>query len=267
VLAGFLLLPAGADYNNMWAGRAGVALMVAQVVLLWFAFDELWPRIAISITAAVLLLGWVCKWWFPHYAAPVACLLWFLQIEGLRRMWHWRSAPAPVVQDRASRRRKLRQASGRSGAPTLQLGLRNLVCLFPVVCLLALGARVGFRMRGGTEDRVSPEWQTLLTDKDEWSLKRDALKRWLEGQPGPQLVFVQYVPIHDAYMEWVYNGADLVHAKVIWARDLGAEHNRLLLQQMPERKVWSLAADKQWPRLVPYSEDVAVARKVASGEL
>ncbi len=75
-----------------------------------------------------------------------------------------------------------------------------------------------------------------------------------EAAPTPQLVYVRYSPRHNVNYEWVYNHADIIHSHVIWARDLGAEHNRLLLQQLPDRTVWLLEADRREPQLVPYAE-------------
>jgi hypothetical protein len=43
-----------------------------------------------------------------------------------------------------------------------------------------------------------------------------------------------------------------MHSHVIWARDLGTEHNKLLLSLLPERTVWLLEADAREPQLVPY---------------
>jgi hypothetical protein len=56
----------------------------------------------------------------------------------------------------------------------------------------------------------------------------------------------------------VYNDPDLQHSKVVWAHDLGGEHNRLLLQQMPGRNVWSVDADIPDPRLSSYHEEDTV---------
>jgi hypothetical protein len=76
---------------------------------------------------------------------------------------------------------------------------------------------------------------------------------------GPQLVFVRYSRSHGVNAEWVYNQADLMHPHVIWARDLGAEHNQLPLKQMPDGTVWVLNADNRDPQLVPYADAVTPA--------
>jgi len=44
-----------------------------------------------------------------------------------------------------------------------------------------------------------------------------------------------------------------MHSHVIWARDLGTEHNKLLLDLLPTRTVWLLEADTREPQLIPYA--------------
>jgi len=58
------------------------------------------------------------------------------------------------------------------------------------------------------------------------------------------LVFVRYSPTHDVNSEeWVYNDADLQNSGVIWARDMGDERNRQLLQSFHDRRAWMLEPD------------------------
>jgi hypothetical protein len=52
----------------------------------------------------------------------------------------------------------------------------------------------------------------------------------------------------------VYNHPDIMHSKVIWARDLGVDHNRELLKLLPERTVWLIEADRPHSQLIPYSD-------------
>jgi hypothetical protein len=88
----------------------------------------------------------------------------------------------------------------------------------------------------------------------DWSLRRDELDHWLQQQQSQQLVFVRYSSRHNVNFEWVYNRADLMHAHVIWARDLGVEHDQLLLKMLADRTAWILDADNLDPQLVPYSD-------------
>jgi hypothetical protein len=76
----------------------------------------------------------------------------------------------------------------------------------------------------------------------------------LEQVPGKLLVFVRYQPHHIFQDEWVYNAADIDGARVVWARDLGAEENRKLIQYFPDRVPILLEPDYQPPRLSPYEQ-------------
>ena len=67
------------------------------------------------------------------------------------------------------------------------------------------------------------------------------------------LVIVHYGPGHSYHREWVYNGADIDASKIVWARDLGPEANRELLDYYRDRTVWLLRyEDDAHISLVPY---------------
>ena len=70
--------------------------------------------------------------------------------------------------------------------------------------------------------------------------RRDELSAILEAAPSPQLVIVRYLPGHDIHFEWVYNRADIDASHVVWARDMGEEKNRELIEHFPGREVWLL---------------------------
>ncbi len=67
-------------------------------------------------------------------------------------------------------------------------------------------------------------------------------------------MLVRYGTNHDPLLDWVYNGADVDHAKIVWARDMGTEQNEELLRYYSDRSVWLLDADARPPQLTPYAE-------------
>ncbi len=80
---------------------------------------------------------------------------------------------------------------------------------------------------------------------------RARVERELAEHPGQQVVFVRYSPEHDPF-EWVFNGADIDGQKVVWARDLGADADRRLMDYYHGRQFWLLEADAPKPEPVAY---------------
>jgi hypothetical protein len=83
---------------------------------------------------------------------------------------------------------------------------------------------------------------------------RIAIASRLAAESGTQLVFVRYSAAHTV-REWVHNAADIDHARIVWALDLGPDEDRQLRQYYPRRKVWLLEADTQPPRLSLFPEN------------
>jgi hypothetical protein len=80
---------------------------------------------------------------------------------------------------------------------------------------------------------------------------RAAVNQQLAQMPGQQLVLVHYAPRH-GFHEWIHNAADIDHAKVVRALDLGDSENRKLIEYYPHRTVLLLEPDVWPPRLTPY---------------
>jgi hypothetical protein len=85
-----------------------------------------------------------------------------------------------------------------------------------------------------------------------WWRERERVARELSAKPAPQLVLVRYAADHDPNWEWVYNGADIEHAKTVWARGMGAAPDQELVAHFPDRQAWFLDADDPHPTLLPY---------------
>jgi hypothetical protein len=83
--------------------------------------------------------------------------------------------------------------------------------------------------------------------------RRAEATRQLRATEGRDLVIVEYGPEHIPHHEYVYNAADIDSADIVWARDMGAEQNRALLEYFKDRRVWryrdgfGAGVDGLWP--------------------
>jgi hypothetical protein len=85
--------------------------------------------------------------------------------------------------------------------------------------------------------------------------ERAELTAELDSTAGQHLVMVRYRKNHDYHMEWVYNGAEIDSAKILWARELDAAQNERLLEYFKDRQIWLYQPDemdKKIQQLKPY---------------
>jgi len=85
---------------------------------------------------------------------------------------------------------------------------------------------------------------------------RAGIVRRLESMGGRHLVIVRYRMNHDPGDEWVYNGADIDGARVVWAREMDPASNRELVRYFADRRVWLVEPDAVPVRITSY--DVAL---------
>jgi hypothetical protein len=160
---------------------------------------------------------------FPHYAAPLACVILALLLLALRRVrqWQWHGRPA-----------------GRFLSRSLPLG-----------CAFLLIVRWG---SGPLHLPITPDWpltwynaQPVITDRARMLVRLQAL-------PKKQLVFVRYAVPSTSVYDWVYNAADIDRAKVVWARDMGRERNQELIDYYKDRQVLLVEPDHDSSEWEPY---------------
>jgi hypothetical protein len=63
----------------------------------------------------------------------------------------------------------------------------------------------------------------------EGDTRRVMVQNYLSHMPGKHIVIVRYKRGHPVHNEWVYNGADIDTAKVLWARELDNAQNAKLI--------------------------------------
>jgi hypothetical protein len=160
-------------------------------------------------------------WSNPHYAAPLTCVLFALLVQSLRHLRTWKLFARPVGATLA----------------------RAVVILLAVQTIRDVHAR-----------RCDEITWTCGGD----SSREDILQR-LTKLPGKQLVMVRYDADHNIHDEWVFNGAEIDSAKVLWARELDAAQNAALLEYFNDRTVWLVQPDEDNLELVPYAEGASDA--------
>jgi hypothetical protein len=170
------------------------------------------------LIGGIFVIGLAVEVWFmPHYFAPAAALLYLILMQCARhlRWFQWRGRPVGIALVRA-------------------------IC---VVYLATAVLRIGLAV---THVHPEKEWQ-------HGDMERAAIVRELDALTGQQVVLVSYAPDFDLDREWVYNGADIDGQKIIWARDMGMEKNRELLDYYRGRKFWTVEAGGS-TELKPYAE-------------
>jgi hypothetical protein len=154
-------------------------------------------------------------WSFAHYAAPFSCVIVALLVQSLRHLRTMTVAAFPFG-------RWLSRAA---------------------IFLLVIET-ISYPVR----HQCDPLAWTCQGDPS-----RAAIQDHLSLQPGKHLVIVRYEPDHNIHDEWVYNGADIDAAKVLWARELDQTQNAKLLAYFKDRTAWLVVPDIDNTEIIPYS--------------
>jgi hypothetical protein len=166
-----------------------------------FALRDGKLRVLWLTLAFVLIAVYLVVWSNAHYAAPATCLVFALIVQSLR---HLRT----MGRTRFTWGKALARAS--------------------VLLLFASTAIAAARKE------CDPLYWTCTGDQS-----RTLVLQKLQAEPGKHLVMVRYneddLSVHD---EWVFNGADIDGAKILWARELDKTQNDKLFKYFRDRKVW-----------------------------
>ena len=220
-LAGFVRIR-GIEYGRLW------------LFYLRPAFTLPFLLIALTIrdrrTRTLLVIGLIFfaglsveTWMAAYYAAPATSLLLALLLQAMRHV------------------RALRSGKDRVG----QAVVRGIVVTCSVV-FLAVGSAQVPRLR------VAPDLPFAWCCQQNRMPERVRIKKQLESMDGLQLAIVRYAPEHSEHLEWVYNAANIDGSKVVWAREMDAQHNARLLHYFKDRHAWLVEPDKQPAGLAEY---------------
>ncbi|HYL82828.1 MAG TPA: hypothetical protein VE263_01235 [Candidatus Angelobacter sp.] len=217
------------DYQNTWpdvwnvtaekltrSGNTyfwwGALLLLPGVPFALFKRKMRAPVLILALSAAGFL---ALIWSFPHYAAPVTCVIFLLLVQAIRHLRRMRIAKFPI----------------------------GMALSWAAIALLATDAAT----------RVAKH----SCDPLEWTCQGDpsraVIQEKLTHTPGKHLILVRYdEENHNLHDEWVYNGAEIDGAKVLWARELDQAQNDQLFAYFKDRQVWLVEPDTDNTELLPY---------------
>jgi len=147
----------------------------------------------------------------PHYAAPAVGLLLVFQVGGLHWLRYWNPQGKPLGS------------------------------LLARVAILAMGLLF-------LQDVIQRPF-SYTSGPAPFKALRKSLLAQLDAAPGKQLVMVRYSAEHSPHMDFVVNGADFDHARILWARAMGAEADRSLIDYFRDRRIWTMDGDDPHPQL------------------
>lgn len=202
---------------------AGLALL-PPLIMLRRALPDRRIRFLV-ICSLVLALGMLAETWLiPHYISPFTAVFYAIGLQCMRHLRVWK----PGGQHMGT----------------------TMVRLLVAVCLVLTVVRtVAMPLHLRLASWPSMAW----FGSQDFGTRRASIETQLENLPGEQLAIVHYSANHDVLDEWVFNRADIAHAKVIWARDMGAEKNEELVRYYSDRTVWLVQPDNRPVGVTSYS--------------
>jgi hypothetical protein len=218
------------NYDNTWADVRRVTVEKAgrfAVTYFWMGellalpaipllFRDRRMRLLLAMFAVVTAGVFVVIWSNAHYAAPLTCVVFALGVQAIRHL------------------------------RTMHIGVRPIgVALSRVIVILLML---------DTTLYVSSRTCGPLPWNCQGDPSRAAIAEKLQHAAGKHLIMVRYEQDnHNIHDEWVYNGAEIDNAKVLWARELDAKQNAKLFAYFKDRKIWLVTPDSDNTYLEPYT--------------
>jgi len=216
------------NYNNSWQDvwrvTAEKLTRSANTYFWWgallllpglpFVFRDRKMRLPLAVFFLITAGFFTVIWSMPHYAAPMTAMIILLLVQATRHLRTMKVAGRPVG-------RALSRAA-----------------------IVLLAVDTAFAVAHGVCDPLH------------WSCQGDpsraAIIEKLSQTREKHLIIVRYGENHNVHDDWVFNGADIDGAKVLWARETNAEQNARLFDYFRERKIWLIYPEVDNTELLPY---------------
>jgi hypothetical protein len=216
------------NYNNSWRDvwrvtaekvtRSGSTYFWWGALLLLpglpFALFDRRLRLPLAILLVVAAGFFSVIWSMPHYAAPVTCVIVLLLVQAARHV-------------------RTMRVFGRSVGAALSRA---------AVVLLAAAAALGVAHRA-----CDPLLWACTGDPS-----RAAIVEKLSRIPGKHLVVVRYPEGYNVHDDWVFNGAEIDAAGLLWARETNPQQNQKLVDYFKDRQIWLIEPEEDNTELIPY---------------
>jgi hypothetical protein len=270
--------------TEFWQFFIGPALSIPFFALPWLWKDRR-NRLLLAQVALSALGLWVIVYYNAHYAAPLMATVVLLMMQGMCLLNGWRfqgramgagltrlivvfslligpvyfvhsilSASHPIL-DWFHRHEVLALTLTVLALASLRLGSSLVPPYSPrrasllAFCELLLLA--GVLLQAAVIERaLNPDNFSFVDDLAEPF--RKTVERQLAAMPGEHLVLVRYSKDHNSGEEYVYNDADIDHAKTVWAREIPGMDPGPLFSYFPNRDVWVYEPDADDESVSPY---------------
>src|SRR5882672_7636613 len=216
------------NYNNSWRDvwkvtaekltRSGSTYFWWGALLLLpglpFAFFHPKLRLPVAIFLIVTVGFFLVIWSMPHYAAPLTCVIVLLLVQAILHL------------------------------RTINVGGRSVGAALARAAVVLLAIDITLGVAHGVCDPLR------------WACKGDpsraAIVERLSHAPGKHLVIVRYPEGYNVHDDWVFNGAEIDSAKLLWARETNPQQNQKLLDYFKDRQIWLIEPEKNDTELLPY---------------
>jgi hypothetical protein len=270
--------------TEFWQFFLGPALSIPFLAIPWLLSHRQIRLLLIQFALSAIGL-WIVVFYHAHYAAPLAATLYVLMMQAMRRMRGWRCrgraigigltrlivlfslliGPVYFVHTIISESNSFFDWFHRHSIVALAVTVFGLV-------ILRLVSRRSVPSVGRSWAISSCEivllvlvlLQTCIIERnlhpDDYPIVDDLIEPFrkpteqrLAAMPGQHLVLVRYSKDHNSGEEYVYNDADIDHAKTIWAREIPDMDLSPLLTYFRNRDVWLFKPDEDNESVSPYS--------------